>query len=315
MSNLISVIMPVRNAEPWIKECLESIQAQSLTNWELIVVDDHSDDNSLEITQSASVEDKRIRALSNDGSGIIQALEKAIKSSSGTWITRMDADDIMPPNKLDLLLKTLDSSKTSVSTGKVEYFSEDVITEGYRTYEAWINQRVEAQDHDQWIYRECTIAGANWMTHRDNLKWGDLKYPEDYDLVFHWYKIGCSIICVDQVTHQWRDHAARTSKNSQNYKQKAFFKLKINRFIEMDMDNSKSLFILGDNRKSKLATEILKEGDIEFKVIGKDDIDLLGPHLEAQVLVAVFPPLFERNQIRKFLSYNRFQEGVNWWWL
>ena len=134
MSDLISIIMPVKDAQQWLEECLASIQAQSIQNWELIAVDDHSSDNSLNILKMASEKDERIHVSINNGTGIIDALEAALSLTNGSWISRMDADDLMPPNKLELLFAALDSNEKAVSTGKVKYFGEEEITQGYQEY-------------------------------------------------------------------------------------------------------------------------------------------------------------------------------------
>lgn len=307
--------MPVKNAGPWLKECLDSILSQSVTTWELVAVDDHSNDDSLNLLTTAAERDPRIKVLKNAGSGIISALETARTEINGTWVSRMDADDIMPKNKLQVLLELLNGSETSVATGKVQYFGTEELSDGYKQYETWLNERMSLNDHEKWKYRECTVAGANWMTHIQNLDWDGLQYPEDYDLVFHWHKIGCEFRSSEQITHRWRDHTNRTSKTSENYKQEAFFQLKIQRFLEQDYHPKKSLFILGDNQKSKLAKSVLESNNVEVVVLGKDELEIIGPHLEAQILVAVYPSEFERQQIIGFLDYNRFQEGVNWWWL
>ena len=94
--------MPVKNAGPWLEECLQSIQKQSFVNWELIAVNDGSKDNSIEILIDFSSRDVRIQVLENPGSGIVDALSQALSKSTGTFISRMDADDVMPAEKLQL---------------------------------------------------------------------------------------------------------------------------------------------------------------------------------------------------------------------
>ena len=87
--------MPVKNAAPFLTECLDSIISQSYENWELLAVDDGSSDDSLQILKNYEQFDQRITAYRNDGVGIIDALRLAYNYSQGGMITRMDADDIM----------------------------------------------------------------------------------------------------------------------------------------------------------------------------------------------------------------------------
>ena len=99
--------MPARNALPYLKESIDSILAQQYVHWELIVVNDHSTDQSQKVLEEYSLKDKRIKVFTNEGQGIISALNLAYQYAEGLYITRMDADDLMAENKLGLMLEAL----------------------------------------------------------------------------------------------------------------------------------------------------------------------------------------------------------------
>ena len=107
LSDKISIILPCKNAADFIRECIDSIIHQSLTNWEVIAVDDHSSDDTFSILTEYSNRDDRITAVQNTGMGITPALCHGFSLSSGTCITRMDADDIMPSDKLGKFMDSL----------------------------------------------------------------------------------------------------------------------------------------------------------------------------------------------------------------
>ena len=112
--------MPVRNACPYLEDCLKSIIDQSYTNWELIAVNDHSNDQSPDVLYKYSLLDHRIQYKENPGKGIIDALTFGYTLSSGHFITRMDADDLMSIDKLAELKSILvNSGLGHLSTGKV----------------------------------------------------------------------------------------------------------------------------------------------------------------------------------------------------
>ena len=92
--------MPVKNTSAYLEACLNSVLQQSEPNWELIAVDDHSTDDSKAILNEFAAKDPRIKVLENSKKGIISALQLAYSKSSGKFITRMDSDDIMIPEKL-----------------------------------------------------------------------------------------------------------------------------------------------------------------------------------------------------------------------
>ncbi|NMC36624.1 glycosyltransferase family 2 protein [Candidatus Beckwithbacteria bacterium] len=100
-NELISIIMPVYNAGDFLVEAIKSILDQTYTNWELIAVDDKSEDNSLQILKKFAAGDKRIKIITNRSNrGIGYSLNRALKVAKGTFIARMDADDIAAPKRL-----------------------------------------------------------------------------------------------------------------------------------------------------------------------------------------------------------------------
>jgi glycosyltransferase involved in cell wall biosynthesis len=265
---LISILTPYRNAEKYIRETALSILEQEHTDWEWILVNDHSQENELEVLADL-LHDPRIRLLENKGKGIVDALCTAFSEAKGEYVTRMDADDVMPPFKLTKFLQVLENAKDRIVTGKVKYFSEaGSISSGYLTYEKWLNDRVDHADFYEHIYRECSIASGNWMMRKTDLEkcggFFGLNYPEDYDLLFRWFEAGFSIAGLDLVTHLWRDHDLRTSKISEDYQQKAFFYLKINRFIGLDWDPKQQLIVNGTGQKGRLTAKILIGKEIPF---------------------------------------------------
>ena len=96
--------MAVKDTEPYLVECLDSIINQTYSNWELIAVNDHSSDNSLNILQDYALKDARIKVIENDGEKLIAALQTGYKHVSGSLINRMDSDDKMPDYKLEIMV-------------------------------------------------------------------------------------------------------------------------------------------------------------------------------------------------------------------
>ena len=121
-NDLISIITPFKNSSEFLNESLESIINQSYLNWELIIIDDYSNDNSFQLVNSISQNDKRIKLYKNEGEkGIISCLRQGLNKCSGDYITRMDSDDIMDKDKLKELHRSLKNcGKGYVSTSKVK---------------------------------------------------------------------------------------------------------------------------------------------------------------------------------------------------
>lgn len=108
MSPLVTIIMPVHNAAAFVEETISSILAQSLTDWELLAVDDGSIDDSPAILARLAAADPRIRVLSSGGNlGAGKARNCAIDAATGRFLAFLDADDLWHPEKLALHLAFL----------------------------------------------------------------------------------------------------------------------------------------------------------------------------------------------------------------
>ena len=216
--------------------------------------------------------DPRIKLFKNDQKGIIAALQLAFAYSSGNYITRMDSDDIMTSDKLQVLTKNLnDHGKQHVAIGLVEYFSEHGVGEGYKSYENWLNKlTLKGNNYDE-IYKECVIPSPCWMLHREDLiacgAFNPNIYPEDYDLTFRFYKHNLKCIPCDTVIHKWRDYNTRTSRTHIHYAQNHFTNLKVLHYLDIDYDSSKTPVIWGAGTKGKLMAKIFLEKHIPFEWI------------------------------------------------
>lgn len=101
MNNLVSIIMPSYNTAKYIKESIESVISQTYVNWELIIVDDCSTDNTDDVVKQF-LSDTRIKYLKNEtNSGAAVSRNRAIKEAQGRWIAFLDSDDLWSPEKLE----------------------------------------------------------------------------------------------------------------------------------------------------------------------------------------------------------------------
>ena len=309
--------MPVKNAAPFLSECIQSIIDQTESYWELIAVDDGSIDSSHAIFNDFAQKDQRIVVLKNNGSGIIDALRTAYGKSQGSLITRMDADDIMVSQKLEILKRHLLLSRTGhIAVGLVKYFSEVPLGNGYLKYENWLNGLTESGSNYQDIYKECVIPSPCWMVYRQNLEECDAFspdiYPEDYDLCFRFYRNKLKVIPCNEVLHFWRDYPNRSSRTDDNYADNRFLELKVRWFLELDLNTEKTLIVWGAGTKGKRIAKLLQERNIDFRWVcnnpNKVGHEVYGVQMEStdwvnqsgkkQLIIAVANPT-EQNKIKK----------------
>lgn len=115
MNDLVSVIMPSYNTADYISESIKSVQAQTYTNWELIIVDDCSTDNTDEVVV-AFLGDQRIRYLKNErNSGAAVSRNRALRDAKGRWIAFLDSDDLWVPEKLEMQIGFMEKNGYSFS--------------------------------------------------------------------------------------------------------------------------------------------------------------------------------------------------------
>jgi len=285
----VSIVIPFKDTAHFLPECLDSILKQTYPNWEILAVNDHSSDDSLELLNSYGQKDSRVKVFNNSGKGIIPALQTAYAQSTGDFVTRMDSDDIMKPHRLEVMVRALlESGKGHVAVGQVRYFSERGISNGYERYEAWLNQLTSMGANYSEIYKECVIPSPCWMAYREDFEtsgaFHPLRYPEDYDLTFRFYENDLKIIPCHEVLHLWRDYDTRTSRTHEHYAQNYFLDIKLHYFLKLDYQPNRPLVIWGAGFKGKTIAKTLLERHIDFTWLC-DNPKKIGKKIYGKVLV------------------------------
>ena len=122
--SLISVIIPVYNAEQFLPFALDSILAQSFEDFEVIAINDGSTDSSASIIEAYANRDQRVKLISRPNTGIVRALEDGRSAASGEFIARMDADDWATPNRFAAQLAALRADQNLVALGSSVTFMD-----------------------------------------------------------------------------------------------------------------------------------------------------------------------------------------------
>ena len=116
-SPAISVLMPCYNASEFIRESIESILSQTYSDFELIVINDGSTDDTQTIIEEYAERDKRIKIMSKSNSGLPDSLNVGLLPAKGEWIARLDADDIAMPNRLQKQIEYIGKKCDTVLLG------------------------------------------------------------------------------------------------------------------------------------------------------------------------------------------------------
>ena len=124
MKDLVSIIMPSYNTAPYIRNTIQSVLEQTYQNWELIIVDDCSEDNTDDVV--AAIKDDRIKYFHNDRhSGAAVSRNRALREAKGRWMAFLDSDDLWMPEKLEKQISFMESNGYSFSYTKYQELDVD----------------------------------------------------------------------------------------------------------------------------------------------------------------------------------------------
>ena len=125
-NNLVSIITPSFNSSKFIRECVDSVISQTFQDWELLIVDDFSKDNSKDIISELSSQDERIRPFFlEDNIGAAAARNVALKQAKGKYIAFLDSDDIWNEDKLENQISFMNEKDIAFSFTSYQPISED----------------------------------------------------------------------------------------------------------------------------------------------------------------------------------------------
>lgn len=272
---IVSIVLPFRNVEKFLQECLLSIQRQSLKQWELIGVDDGSSDKSREIFKDFAKNDRRLTVLQNKGKGLVHAINYGISHSKCRFIARMDADDLMDPRRLEMQVAFLmKNPHVGLVSCQSRHFPKAMNRKrrGYELYVEWTNHILSFEDHLINRFVDCTFAHPS-ATFRRYLvsKFGGYQegcFPEDFELWLRWMNQGVIMEKIPHTLHQWRDHPQRASRNDPRYAQTAFHQVKA-KYIKMWLQKEinlieRKIYCWGAGRVARKFAQLLIQKGIEI---------------------------------------------------
>ena len=118
----VSIILPIYEVEDYLAACLDSIAAQTLHHYEVLVVDDGSPDGSREIAERYAAADRRIKVITRPNGGLGAARNTGITRARGKFLTFVDSDDLLPPYALQVLVDSANASGSDIVVGSVQRF-------------------------------------------------------------------------------------------------------------------------------------------------------------------------------------------------
>lgn len=218
--DLISIIMPTYNVEKYVGQAIESILNQTYKNFELIIVDDGSTDNTFSILKKYSKRDARIKIFKNSRNlKIVKTLNKGLKLATGKYIARMDGDDISLPTRLELEKKYLDNNPdVDIVSSQIYGIDESgkiINKKKYPVTKKYIKKSMKflpSLAHFWLARKEAYIKLREYR---------NIPYAEDYDLLLRGMKLGLTYVNLPEYLYKLRIRIGNTNSSNGLKQQKA----------------------------------------------------------------------------------------------
>ena len=334
---VVSVLLPCYNAAETLVETLESLSMQTIADFEVVAVDDGSDDSTLEILQDWARRDSRFRVFSRSHGGVIEASATGIGHCQGRYIARMDADDRAHPQRLEKQVAYLDEHPDVAAVScLVKAFPEEQVRQGFCIYVDWLNSLVTDAGIKREIFVESPLPNpsvtfrAEWLTRMGGYQ--ERGWPEDYDLYLRMYLAGAQFAKIPQVLLEWREHPQRITRTDSRYSLENFLRTKAHYLKLGPLADRDAVIIWGAGMMGRrLGKLLLREErvpvvafvDIDPKKIGntrrgkpiippEELLDWWGRYQNPVVLAAV-GARGARQLIRERLNAFGLREGQDWW--
>ena len=224
--SLISIVIPIYNAEKYLEECLNSIKNQTYKNIEVIMVNDGSKDDSETICKRFSEDDARFRYFTKVNGGVSSARNLGLDNVKGDYITFIDADDWIAEKHLELLINSIKKTNSDIGVSSYKEFNnKDTYYIRVYTKQEKNLLNFEKMNRDEFLTlfpklmstNVCFNNAVSKLFRKDlvkNLRFDtSIKYGEDLDFYFRLYMNVDSISYVDELTYVYRIHGDSTTSN------------------------------------------------------------------------------------------------------
>lgn len=286
----VSILMPVRNEARYLPAALDTLFRQTLTEWELVVVDDGSTDTTPAILAAAALRDPRIRPLRCEGRGLVAALNEGLAACRAPLIARMDGDDISHPRRLEAQAHLLDMDQdTGLAACAFRHFPRPALKQGMLAYEAWQNGLHDHAAIMRDLFVESPFVHPSVMMRREILTglggYRDCGWPEDYDLWLRMATRGVRFTRLAQTLFFWRDHPERATRTMDEYAAASFRACKLHHLVSGFLAGQGSVIMAGAGLEGRAWQRLLAAEGIGVSCWLDVDPRKIGRHLHGAPVI------------------------------
>ena len=262
----ISVVVPVYNVEKYIRQCLESIVNQTYKNLEIIVVNDGTKDNSMEIVEEF-LSDSRLKVINKENGGLSSARNRGMEEATGDYILFVDSDDWLEENGIDILVKNLIKNIDILGANfyvfdeKNQLKNKNNFKIKYRENDEGKNLLLNDLESVVWnkLYKISFLK-------KNNIIFLENVIHEDEEFTFKCYMKAKNVKYIQEVTYNYRiNRVGSIMNNSEKNKNDSIASLrKIINEIKIIQKNSDDYFIQ--------LRSLLKQYKLEIKILNKKNV-------------------------------------------
>jgi glycosyltransferase involved in cell wall biosynthesis len=288
----VSVLLPVRDASRHLEDCIASLERQTLTEFEVVAVDDGSVDGSAQILDGWAARNPRVRVRHQPSSGLVAALNSGLEDCRAPLLARMDADDISHPRRLELQARELDErTGIGVVSCLVRHFPWRGVGEGFRIYEGWLNSLTTPAAIARERFVESPVAHPSAMVRRELFDriggYRDFGGPEDYDLWLRVLEGGVAIAKVERLLYFWREHGERLTRVDGKYSVENFLRCKARYLVSGPLAGARRVVVWGAGQTGRRLSKHLLRGGVPLEVFVDIDPEKIGRTLRGLPIIGV----------------------------
>lgn len=272
MSPLISLLLTVYNGAETLQNCLDHIGLQENVNFELIVVDDGSEDETGKILRAFQAKDARVQIINPGRVGVVEAQNIGLKACRGDYIARIDADDLMRPRRLKTQLDfMLNHQEVDLcGTQCIPYGVDREIMQGLRDYHDWQNNLLTHEEISSAIFVEASISHPTFFGKKEVFNQGYLDNPwiDDYDFLLRAFLKGFVFGKVPEILVEKGDRENSITRKDPRCTREAFATAKAHYLMQTSWVKGRGIVIMGSGPNGRLALKVLtKEGSKPVEII------------------------------------------------
>jgi glycosyltransferase involved in cell wall biosynthesis len=310
----LSVLLPVRDAGPYLEPSLGSLWRQSFSDFEVVAVDDGSSDGSGEALERAASREPRLRVLRQPPHGLPAALNLALAHARGSLVARHDADDLSYRRRFELQVAFLKADpRTDVVGSRLRLFPATRIGAGMRRWATWHNGLLTHQAMAREMLIDSPLAHGTAMMRRSRLErvggWAEHDWPEDLDLWLRLLESSARFAKLPRVLYAWRRHPGSATLCQPRYGRERFDALRLEVLCRGLLNGARRVTLVGVGSSLERWDRLLRERGFQLGLMPAGRPSAGGTAPFSPPVLLVFGAAAARGRWRDWLTRAGLTEG------